>query len=111
MKPFTFEDLPNILGTLSLRVENIERLLKEIKNKPSEPENADLMTIIEASKLIKLSVPTLYSKVCRNEIPVHKQGKRLYFLRSELLDWIKSGRIKTIAEIQQEADQRFKRRD
>ena len=109
MKPFTFEDLPNILGTLSLRVENIERLLKEIKNKPPEPEDAGLMTINEASKLIRLSVPTIYSKVCRNEIPVSKQGKRLYFLRSDLLDWIKSGRIKTISEIRQEVDQKYSR--
>lgn len=109
MKPFTFEDLPGILGTLSLRVENIERLLKEIKNKAPEPEDAGLMTIIEAAKLIKLSVPTIYSKVCRNEIPVNKQGKRLYFLRSDLLDWIKSGRIKTISEIQGEVEQRFNR--
>lgn len=107
MKPFTFEDLPDILGTLSLRVENIERLLKELKNKGAEPEDAGLMGIMEASKLVNLSVATIYSKVCRNEIPVNKQGKKLYFLRSELLDWIKSGRVKTISEIQREVDQRF----
>lgn len=111
MKPFTFEDLPNILGTLSLRVENIERLLKEIQNRSPEAEDAGLMTIIEASKLIRLSVATIYSKVCRNEIPVSKQGKQLYFLRSELLDWIKAGRVKTISELQSEVDQKCKSRD
>ena len=109
MKPFTFEDLPNILGTLSMRMENVERMLKEIQLKQgAEPADAGLMSIIEASKLLKLSVATIYSKVCRNEIPVSKQGKKLYFMRSELLDWIKAGRIKTINEMRQEVDKRFK---
>jgi excisionase family DNA binding protein len=112
MKPFTFEDLPNILGTLVMRVENIERLVKEIKSgRNSEDFDPELLTIIQASKLVNLSVATIYSKVCRNEIPVNKQGKKLYFIKSELLDWIKSGRIKTISELRSEAEQRFKSRD
>lgn len=36
------------------------------------------------------------------EIPMYRKGKKLYFLRSEIIEWIKSGRIKTIAEIEQE---------
>ncbi|MFD2943315.1 helix-turn-helix domain-containing protein [Flavobacterium notoginsengisoli] len=110
MKPFTFEDLPDILGTLVMRVENIERMVKEIKNGKLTPnDDPGFMTVIEASKLINLSVATIYSKVCRNEIPVSKQGKKLYFIKSELLDWIKSGRIKTMSEIQREVVQKYNR--
>jgi len=112
MKPFVFEDLPNILGTLMMRMESIERMVREIRdNRPPEDFDSGLMTILEASKLVNLSVATIYSKVCRNEIPVNKQGKKLYFLRSELLEWIKSGRIKTISELRSEVEQRFKGRD
>ncbi|WP_347049169.1 helix-turn-helix domain-containing protein [Flavobacterium olei] len=50
----------------------------------------EFLTILQASKLVDLSVATIYSKVCRNEIPVNKHGKKLYFIKSELLDWIKS---------------------
>jgi hypothetical protein len=32
---------------------------------------------------------------------VSKQGKRLYFNKIELLEWIKAGRKKTLAEIQE----------
>ncbi|WDF66061.1 helix-turn-helix domain-containing protein [Flavobacterium sp. KACC 22763] len=108
MKPFAFEDLPNILGSLVMRVESIERMVKQIRdNKPPEDFDPGLMTILEASKLVNLSVATIYSKVCRKEMPANKKGKKLYFIRSELLEWIKSGRIKTMSEMQREADQRF----
>lgn len=107
MKSYKFEDLPDILGALSLRIENIERILIDY-NKSGKVIDNDLLSIEEASKFLKLSVATIYSKVCKNEIPVNKQGKRLYFCRTELLDWIKSGRIKTIAEIHQEVGVKFK---
>lgn len=111
MKPFAFEDLPNILGSLMMRMESIERMVKEIRdNRPAEDFDPGLLNILEASKLVNLSVATIYSKVCRNEIPVSKQGKKLYFLKSELLEWIRSGRIKTVSEIRMEAEQKLKSR-
>ena len=106
MKQFTFEDLPNIIGKLFVKLDKIEKLLKERKIHDSD-NNEELLTIEGAAELLKLSVATIYTKVCKNEIPVNKQGKRLYFYRSELLDWIKSGRIKTTVEIQQEVKLKF----
>ena len=106
MKQFTFEDLPNIIGKLFVKLDKIEKLLKERKIHDSD-NNEELLTIEGAAELLKLSVATIYTKVCKNEIPVNKQGKRLYFYRSELLDWIKSGRIKTTVEIQQEVELKF----
>jgi hypothetical protein len=37
-------------------------------------------------------------------IPVHKGGKKLRFLKSEIDSWLKQGRKKTFAEIATEAD-------
>lgn len=67
-----------------------------------EPEK--FLSIQEAAKLLNLSVPTLYSKVSKRELPVMKQGKRLYFSQSELLEYLKAGKKKTFAEIEAEAD-------
>ncbi|MFV5692883.1 helix-turn-helix domain-containing protein [Flavobacterium sp. LT1R49] len=106
MKQFTFDDLPNIIGKLFVKLDKIEKLLKARKISDAD-KNEELMTIEGAAELLKLSVATIYTKVCKNEIPVNKQGKRLYFYRTELLDWIKSGRIKTITEIQQEVELKF----
>jgi excisionase family DNA binding protein len=66
-------------------------------------EEDQLLTIQQAADFLKLSVPTLYGFVSKSQLPVSKKGKRLYFSKRELIDWIKTGRKKTAAEIQQEA--------
>jgi excisionase family DNA binding protein len=68
----------------------------------------EILNIQEASKLLNLTVSTIYSKVCKREIPVKKQGKRIYFYRHELMKWIKSGRVKTYFEIQNDIEKRSK---
>jgi hypothetical protein len=37
-------------------------------------------------------------------IPVHKGGKKLRFLKSEIDSWLKQGRKKTLAETASEAE-------
>jgi predicted DNA-binding transcriptional regulator AlpA len=41
---------------------------------------------------------TVYSKVCRKEMPVISTGRPLAFSREEILQWIKDGRP-TVAEM------------
>lgn len=87
-----------------------KRWIKEAQAEfqPTRFEPADhteqLLTIQQAAEFLSLSVPTLYSKVSKGELPVMKQGKRLYFSRTELMDYIKEGRKKTNAEIEAEAE-------
>jgi excisionase family DNA binding protein len=104
MSQFNFNDLPLAVSQLHDKVNNIERLLLERSTDPHS-ESDQLLTIQQAGDLISLSVPTIYGLVSRSEIPVNKMGKRLYFSRQELIDWIKSGRKKTVYEINAEANQ------
>lgn len=97
MKPFTFDQIPKLIGKLLDRMERIELMLKGLNFAPHPEE--ELLTISEAAAYLNLSVATLYSKVSRNEVPVCKKGKRLYFLKSELTAWIQSGKIPTNEEI------------
>ncbi len=53
----------------------------------------------------KPSKPTVYGWVNAGIIPVHKGGKKLRFLKSEIDTWLMQGRKKTLAEIASEADQ------
>ena len=64
----------------------------------------ELLTIQQASELLNLSVPTIYSKVSKKELPVMKRSKRLYFSRTELIEYLKAGKRKSSAEIEAEAD-------
>jgi excisionase family DNA binding protein len=66
-------------------------------------EEDQLFNVKEAAEFLDLTVPTIYGYVHKQEIPVNKRGKRLYFSRKELTEWIKSGRKKTISEISEEA--------
>lgn len=107
MTEFTFEQLPKAVAQLYEKLNSIENLLL---NKTHQQESDQLLTIQQAGELISLSVPTLYGYVSRNEIPFSKKGKRLYFSKQELMDWIKTGRNKTIAEISNEANTYLKRK-
>ncbi len=102
METLTFEQLPQAVGKLHDKLNSIEQLL--LQRTEQDPQHEELLSISQAARFLNLSVPTIYSKVCRKEIPVNKQGKRLYFYRSELAGWIRSGRKKTVQEIQQEAE-------
>jgi excisionase family DNA binding protein len=106
MKPFTFDQIPLMMNKIHDKLEHLEKLILRISNTKEDKE--DILNIEEASKLLNLSVSTIYSKVSRREIPVNKQGKRIYFYRHELMQWIKSGRVKTYLEIQNDIEKRSK---
>lgn len=59
----------------------------------------EMLNIEETSAFLKLSVSTLYSKVCRGEIPASKPGRRLYFNKAELIEWMKQRRKKSTQEL------------
>jgi excisionase family DNA binding protein len=98
-------DPEKLISSISERV--TANILKAIRNE--QPHTAEptkqLLTIDEVATLLHLKKPTVYSKVSRGELPgVCKQGKRLYFDRQTIIDWIKQGRKKSNAEIEQEAE-------
>lgn len=86
---YTFEQLPKAVTLLHERLENIEQLLV---GREVQKDEVQLLTIKEAAQFLNLTVPTLYGYSQRNEIPVCRKGKRLYFSKSELIDWVNSGR-------------------
>jgi len=102
---YTFEELPQAISVLHEKVDCIKDLLLENRLQNPQRPRDDLLTIRQAAEFLSLSVPTLYTKVSRKEIPVNKRGKRLYFSMVELSEWVRSGRKKSTAEIQQETIQ------
>lgn len=100
--------MTNPFETINARLSNIENLILDLKHQPKPIEQIEpkdkLLSIKEASEFLSLSVPTIYSKVSRNELPYMKRSKRLYFSSAELMDYIKAGRKQTTAEIEAEAN-------
>jgi len=94
----------NVVQTLFHKVESIEQLLIENSQLEKHPQD-DLLTVSQAAEFLNLAVPTIYGLISKGEIPNMKRGKRCYFLRQELLGYIRAGRRKTNSEIEEEADQ------
>lgn len=96
-------DPETLISSISERV--TANILKAVRNEqPTTDQPEQLLTIDEVATLLHLTKPTVYSKVSKNELPgVCKQGKRLYFDRQTIIDWIKQGRKKSNAEIEAEA--------
>lgn len=104
MENLTFENLPTEVHLLSEKLDNIEKLLLQ-QNKQQQPDPQDqFLTVVETAKFLNLTVPTIYSKVSRGELPVMKQGKRLYFSQADLIEYVKRGKKLSNYEIEAQAE-------
>lgn len=104
MEALTHDTLPQGVTELRKEVSELKALLLKQSEQPSTEPQDELLTIQQASELLNLSVPTLYSKVSKREISSMKRSKRLYFSRTELIEYLKAGKRKSSAEIEAEAD-------
>jgi len=104
----------NPFEVIEARLNNIETLLLDLKHTPKEqgeqPDPDKLLTVQDTAKFLSLSVPTIYSLISRGELPVMKRSKRCYFSRIELMDYLKAGRKKTLAETAGEAETYLKKK-
>ena len=98
----SFNDLPEAVAELTKKVDELYKIITNVQ--PQEPVD-QFLTVKETAKFLNLSVPTIYSKVSKRELPFMKRTKRLYFAKSDLEDYLKDGRVKTVSEIEEEADQ------
>lgn len=98
---------------ISLPIEDLQTVIIDCVNsclknntqesKPTTEKPEQLLTVQEAAQFLNLTVPTIYSKVSKGELPVMKRSKRLYFSSTELMEYLKEGRKKSNAEIEAEA--------
>ena len=104
----TFEQLPSAVAKILESLERIEKLLN-LKDDLSINDN-NLLNIQETAEFLNLKVATIYGHVHKREIPNNKVGKRLYFVKSDLIEWVKSGKRKTLSELKADADSYLKRK-
>ncbi len=80
------------------KLANLEELIK--KGQTEKP-----LTLNEAAQYLDISKSYLYKLTCSNKIPCYcPQGKRLYFVKSELHTWLLRTPVKTTGKIEQEAN-------
>ena len=98
---------------ISLAIEDLETVIIDCVNAclrnsklfaSSDKDSEDILTTEQAAQFLNLSPHTVYSKVCRRELPSMKRGKKLYFSKVELLNYLKEGKKKSVEELQNEAE-------
>ncbi|MBN2821327.1 MAG: helix-turn-helix domain-containing protein [Bacteroidales bacterium] len=96
-------DPEKLIRDISERVTT--NILNAVRNEQPPTEQPEkLLTIQEAAEFLSLTVPTIYSKVSKGELPVMKRSKRLYFSSIQLMEYIKDGAKKSNTEIEAEAE-------
>ncbi len=106
---FSTRNIDDFISDVANEVVKKIELWNSKPQQPTDPPD-QLLTIQDAAKFLSLTVPTMYSKVSKGELPVMKRSKRLYFSRTELMDYIKVGRKKSNAEIEAEAESYLKKK-
>ena len=107
----TLETLPKAFALLSNEVSEIKRLLLErSSHQPTEADRWFDLNELCNYHPDKPSKPTVYGWVNAGTVPVHKGGKKLRFLKSEIDLWLKQGRKKTLAETAHQADTYLKKK-
>ena len=87
MFKINIDGLENRFDGLEQQIANIAKQLLE---KPKD-EADDLMGIDEAAQFLGLSKAAIYAHK-RNGIPCFTRCNKLYFLKKELIEWIKGSR-------------------
>ncbi len=105
--PLTFENLPAYVFALG---EKVDSLLDRLNQPTTSAQVEEFpLTVQQAADLLDVTPATVYDLVHKRRIPSHRPGKRLYFLRSELMDWIRNGRRLTADELTSKASDRVTR--
>jgi hypothetical protein len=101
MVQISFEEMPKVLSALNDKIDKLESLVIANQSEPTD-RWFDLNDLIDYLPE-RPAKATLYNKVQNRVIPFHRKGKKLFFLKSEIDEWLKEGRVRTKNEIKERA--------
>jgi excisionase family DNA binding protein len=78
---------------VAMLTDGIEAVLSKRLQQLSAPSSEKLYNRKEAAKFLKINLVTLWSRTKNGDIPAHRQGRRVLYRESDLLESLK--RIKT----------------
>ncbi len=110
MADLRFEELPNLIGVLISKVEDLEKTLKQTMfstTKQSDASDDKWFTLDELREYLPEhpARATIYAWVHSRTIPHHKGSKCLRFRKSEIDEWIVKGKRKSESELNEVAQE------
>ena len=85
------EELKSILEAIRTEMQKNGELLDSMKKLISSSVPKNVMTVAEVARYLDITEYTVYKMTRNGKIPFKKleNGKRVYFLRDEIDEWIK----------------------
>ena len=90
MEKPTFDELPERVAMIDKK---LDWIIEQLSN-PPEPERDRLMTVKQLKEYLpeNPASQTIYGWVNDRKIPFEKHGRRLYFRKSKIDEWLNNGR-------------------
>lgn len=114
----TFDMIPMLMANLlednkilSAKIDALNKKINMSLPANKRGDDNERMDVTEAQKYIPghPAVQTIYGWTSNGQIPYHKIGKRIYFVKSELDDWMSNGQHKSNDDLRKEAEEYVKR--
>ena len=102
-----FEDIPNAITGVLKKLSSLEDKIDGIYELVQSEKEETWFTVAELCAYLPTHPVehTIYCWTSNREIPFHKRGKRIMFLKSEIDAWLHDGKRKSQKELAEEAAQ------
>ena len=106
-KNITFEDLPKAMSWMMDKLNKLDSKIDGLNNIPQVRPVDQWMNLKELCEYLPShpAEQTVYGWTSYHQIPFHKRGKRIMFLKSEIDAWLHDGKRKSQKELADEAAQ------
>lgn len=106
-KNITFEDLPKAMSWMMDKLNKLDSKIDGLNNIPQVRPADQWMNLKELCEYLPShpAEQTVYGWTSCHQIPFHKRGKRIMFLKSEIDAWFHGGKRKSQKELTEEAAQ------
>ena len=101
----TFEDLPKAMSWMMDKLNKLDSKIDSLNNIPQVRPADQWMNLKELCEYLPShpAEQTVYGWTSCHQIPFHKRGKRIMFLKSEIDAWLRDGKVKSEKDLEDEA--------
>lgn len=107
LQSLTFNELPMAMSLLFKEINGLKEQLKESArfNQPIISDEEIILDANEVAQLLKVTIGTIRTKTSNGEIPSMKRLGKNYYLKSEIIKYLKQGKKLSNQEIEEQANQ------
>lgn len=107
LQSLTFNELPTAMSLLLEKINVLEEQLKESArfNVLKVSDEEEILIADDVARLLKVTIGTIRTKTSNGELPSMKRFGKNYYLKSEIIAYLKEGRKLSNQEIEEQANQ------